>query len=265
MPQSDFTSVGFFHFGKDYEHPVQALKEAIEEFKTNGGMLKDALIVLPEGFNLGRYYGDDDDTANFDVGILCELAAVSESVGCAFVAGLIIADTPDIHPPYSSGYFIDGDQPIRLLTRKTLGDHTASPSPHRNYCNYTPLYGSFKSDFVVYRGVTIAALICRDAMDWRSYYHNDDQFMASFQSTDTAFRVMCIPANTERYFSKEATIGTKVADGLAWVRTVNVFANSHKNHLSFVSGLDGEIITSDAKGPVNCIRTVALEALRVQL
>jgi hypothetical protein len=99
-------------------------------------------------------------------------------------------------------------------------------------------------------------------MDWRSYYHDGDEFLISFHSGKIAHRIMCIPVNTDRYFSKEATIGTTVADGLAWVQTINVFANSHKNHLSFVSGPNGEILTPDAKGPQNRIETVAFESVR---
>jgi len=158
MKQSDFTSVGFFHFGTDHEHPIPALRSAIDEFKGRGGILKDALIVLPEGFNLKRYYGDDDDTANFDTAILDDLARASESAACAFVAGLIIADTPGVDPPYNSAYLIDGHQRIQLLARKTGEDHTVSGSPYRNYCNYTP-HSSFKSEVVCYRGVVVAALV----------------------------------------------------------------------------------------------------------
>jgi predicted amidohydrolase len=156
MGQPDFASVGFFHFGTDHEHPIKALNIAIGEFTRRGGTLKDALIVLPEGFNLGRRY-DDDSPANFEMAILGELQKLSSEIACAFVAGLIVRDTPGINPPYNSAYLIDGHKHKRLA-RKMLPDHTASGSNCWSNLNYTA-HGTFENEAVVYRGVAVAALI----------------------------------------------------------------------------------------------------------
>jgi hypothetical protein len=54
--QPDFSSVGFFHFGKDHDKPLLALEAAIADFKSTGRILEDALIVLPEAFNKGTIH-----------------------------------------------------------------------------------------------------------------------------------------------------------------------------------------------------------------
>jgi predicted amidohydrolase len=256
MGQSNFTSVGFFHFGTDHQNPITALKSAIDEFKGSGGTLNDALIVLPEGFNLGRRY-DDDSTANFETAIVGDLERLSEGEGCTFVAGLIIADTPGIYPPYNSAYLIDGHQHIQLLARKTTGDHTVSPYPYWKHYNYTP-HESFKSEVMSYRGVVVAALVCVDGLD--SARHNPE-FLKTFQNIETTHRVLCIPASTGEYFGPEYTSGSKVTQR-GGKQAIIVIANSHRTHPSFVSDLSGVIVSLDAKGPLNCIQTVPLEALR---
>jgi hypothetical protein len=123
--QPDFTSIGFFHFGKDHGKPLLALEAAIFDFKCKDGTLENCLVVLPEGFSLGRhYYGTEPPKV--DLSILDCLASVSADFRCAFVAGLIVADTPGVIPPHSSAYMIDGlcqpRQPI--LTRKKKKDNT---------------------------------------------------------------------------------------------------------------------------------------------
>ncbi len=121
--QPDFTSVGFFHFGKDYDKPIPALKNVITKFKSDGKCLENALIVLPEGFNIGKPYRQEE-RPNVNPSILDELALLSEMANCAFVAGLIIEDSPGIYPPYSSAYLIDGHFLKVCLSRKALPDDT---------------------------------------------------------------------------------------------------------------------------------------------
>src|SRR5690348_11956483 len=99
------------------------LERAIDDFKAKGTNLDNALIVVPEAFNIKKeYFGKE--RPNVDVIVLKELAKTSEDCCCAFVAGLIIADTPGIDPPYSSAYLIDGKETCQPLCRKALADNT---------------------------------------------------------------------------------------------------------------------------------------------
>ena len=255
MPEKAFSSVGFFHFGKDHHDPMGALEAAIDKSTLN---LEDALVVLPEGFSLGRYY-EEDLPADFDMSVLCKLARTSEETHCAFVASVVVRSTPGMaDPPFSTAYLVDGKSKIQPLTRKALVD-TTTASPKRKHPNYTP-YDSLDSFPMVHRGLGLAVLICRDALDWDQ--HDRDlftKFLDAFSKLEARHHVMCIPANTKMWF-RGLTTGCKATNGMRWPdSTINIFANSNREHFSFVSGNDGTILTPDVRGPLNHIETVLLE------
>ena len=56
-----FSNVGFFRFVAGYETPVPSLETALEKHGRVGG----SLIVLPEGFNIGKYYRNEG-RCNYD-------------------------------------------------------------------------------------------------------------------------------------------------------------------------------------------------------
>src|ERR1700722_18569415 len=97
----NLNSVGYFHFQEDFESPIPALDQAIEDFKKRGGVLPGALIVLPEAFNIRKPYFDMK-APDVNPAIRDTLATRSRIHGCAFVAGLIVDDAPGISPCYSS-------------------------------------------------------------------------------------------------------------------------------------------------------------------
>jgi hypothetical protein len=108
MPSENLSSVGFFHFGQGYDKPILMLELAIGDFKLRGGNLENALIVLPEGFNIGRsYYGKERPSTDWS--ILGALATLCHENKCVFVAGAIVDEGSNVHPPYSSAYLVDGD------------------------------------------------------------------------------------------------------------------------------------------------------------
>ena len=77
--------IGFFHFGRDYENPTWALAAALREADNP----TSALIVLPEGFNLGVGYRAPG-RRNFGRSVLHELRNLAKHYQTMFLSGLII-------------------------------------------------------------------------------------------------------------------------------------------------------------------------------
>src|ERR1700685_3197425 len=55
-PMDLITRIGFFHYGKHHSTPLDAFRVELEKLSKDA--IKGALVVLPEGFNLGRCYHD---------------------------------------------------------------------------------------------------------------------------------------------------------------------------------------------------------------
>ena len=69
---SAFRKVGFFQFVRNYEHPVAELRSCL--IATGGTeKLKQSVIVLPEAFNIGRDYDDQDHACDYGRSILSVL------------------------------------------------------------------------------------------------------------------------------------------------------------------------------------------------
>jgi predicted amidohydrolase len=262
--QPDFTSIGFFHFGKDHGKPILALDAAISDFKCKGGTLENSLIVLPEGFNLGRhYYGTEPPKV--DLSILDWLAGVSTAFRCAFVAGLIVADTLGVNPPYSSAYLIDGlcqpRQPI--LTRKKKKDNTETSRvfPDHNWvANYTAFL-DYEPRALAHRGLAIAALICLDAqsdMEPREDYDlRCDAVAKMLSDCKCQHRLLCIPANMSNGFCG-GQVGQNIILQESLRGTIHVLANSCAGQVSsFITKPQGEIVLNVGRN-VNQIATVPL-------
>lgn len=81
--------VGFFHFGSpDKSTPLRSLVQELEKKAAQGGeLLKGALIVLPEAFNLGVDYNDDGNwgKGNYAPSIKKCLMRVAEEFDVMFV------------------------------------------------------------------------------------------------------------------------------------------------------------------------------------
>ena len=117
------TGAGFLHFAKGYDAPLATLDAGLERCSAANGennTISDALIVLPEAFNIGKAYYDNNPPST-DPAFLSELSQRSIFNGCSLVAGLIVDDCPGISPPYSSAYLVDGAE-ITLLSRKVSKD-----------------------------------------------------------------------------------------------------------------------------------------------
>src|SRR5712692_8213275 len=98
------TKVGFFHFGSGHGAPMKALRCALREKAAKD--LHGALIVLPEGFNIGKCYHDTESDVNPEPDVIAALKAEALKYEIAFVAALIL----DLQQKKrNSAYLIDAD------------------------------------------------------------------------------------------------------------------------------------------------------------
>jgi predicted amidohydrolase len=268
--QPDFSSVGFFHFGKDHNKPIFALEAAIADFKSTGRILENALIVLPEAFNIGMtYYAPEP--ATFDLSILPDLSRVSTSSQCAFVAGLIIADTPGVYPPYNSAYLIDGSYQKRLARKRTQDDAEVSRVNGRGWsAKYTACFAPEPTP-IQHRGLAIAAQICKDAQSpehsvepYDGYISRCERLAIALRSFGCQHSVLCVPAHM-LYGFHEGRLGQNAIVREELKGTIHILANSCTGNVkSFVTEPQGEIILN-AGGNVNQIITVSLTNAPVDL
>jgi predicted amidohydrolase len=260
-PVPNINGVGYFRF-QTYEKPIEALDQALNDARTVGTILKDTLIVLPEAFNIKKPYFDLKEP-DVNPAICRQLASRSQEYGCVFVAGLIIDDTPDIRPCYSSAYLIDGaSTPVRLA-RKGRKDNSEVSNVEAAKSNWAPnytAYDSFEGCSVQHRGISIGALLCMDA--------ECDEFCEaltkSLHGHNAMYSVLCVPAHMKDGFCY-GHLGTNVFDSRPWRRTktVQVFANSHSGFLpSFITDANGNIVRrTERSQPENLIETMLLAEL----
>jgi hypothetical protein len=252
--QPPLAAVGFFHFGKGYSAPLAALDAELERVSATesaGDSLSNALIVLPEAFNLGRQYYHHEPPS-IDSSFRNDLSKRSLLYGCAFVAGLIVDDSPGVVPPYSSAYLVDGEE-IILLSRKASKDNTEATSATlgQHAANYTAFPG-FYSHVIRHRQVAIAALVCLDGQyeqgSARSVYASElEQLAKSFGSSSCAHKLLCIPARVGNGFCNGQP-GQDVAFNTPWSGIILALANGLPAHVaSFVTNSNG--IVQQPVGP----------------
>lgn len=184
--------LGFFHYGDEQSDPSGSLRAAIAEASQQED-LSDCLLVVPEAFNIRNGYF----TSNCyrDPSIKDALVQISLEFKVAFVAGLVEeGDSGELG--YSAAYLID-ESVCQCLSLKAVRDK--SPS-YKAFC------GGWDKP-ILHRGISIAALICFDAVDYdspRKERHNAVVEQASAFSVPHA--VLCVPARMVTYGSKEVAL-----------------------------------------------------------
>ena len=264
MQQPDFSRVGFSHFGTGHTNPIPMLKDAIKDFKSTGGNIENALIVLPEAFNIGgTYYAPEPP--NVDLSILGELSRLSTDSKCAFVAGLIIADTPDIFPPHSSAYLIDRCFQKRITRKEAQDDAEVGRVAGRGWSAKYTSCPSHESTPIQHRGLAIATLIRNDAQSGtlgpdEVYISRCDRVTSALRGFGCQYKVMCVPAHMSNGFwggqvGQDATLAEPLKG------TIHILANSCTSQVkSFVTNTNG-VIVSSIGGSKNQIAVVSLETL----
>lgn len=245
-----FRKLGFFRFVSDYNKPVASVKTAM----TVPGDISGSLIVLPEAFNIGKYYGEPGGDCDHSPRILDQLQTVAGSFDVTFVAGLIVEEPGGPRPPFSSAYLIDGAG--RTLVCRKHGDDRSDISPptaenvrlrlNAPITNRCPNYTPFETlpdvrNPIQYRDLSIAAMICMDC--------NDERVSGSVRegfSKQAGPKIVCIPVCMNKDFGDEAIAGM-------WPQNHVILANSNPNGCRSFISKDGTIIERDNRGPENSI------------
>ena len=231
--------VGFFHFVEAYEDPIGQLAGCLGE-KLASGRTGESLIVLPEGFNLGRKYnvdsrcGDQTKKKNPMFAAHCTLqilSGVAKARSLVFVVGLIDVDSID-GSKRNCAYFVDGISPPKLLCSKMNEDHSGEYEPCEVDC---PCNNPLEVG-----DLHIGALLCIDA-EWQSETDDRVKRAANDRRRDLLSKlgrenpgVLCVPGAfcTERSWENLPDLSGKGV----------VVANSIANRASTVVDNHGAVV-----------------------
>jgi predicted amidohydrolase len=234
--------VGFFHFVESYGEPLCELSRCLETqpAKRKG----EALIVLPEGFNLGRRYNIDwrceaqtrQTKPRFSAHCMVEfLDAIAKARSLVFVVGLIEGD----HAKRNSAYLIDGKNPPLLMCRKMNNDHSGEYEPCKGECQFKNPHDT--------GGVYISALLCMDAE--RQAEGDDEVKKAANCRRDHVLsalgrnpnrRLLCVPA---AFASSRSWTNDKYLSGKGII-----VANSTTACASAIVNQEGELVKEFGDG-----------------
>ena len=220
-PTCKVDRIGFFHFVKRHDSPIDALRRELsrEREALSGG---PALVVLPEAFNIGK----DDNTVGMvrtDPQILEQLVNVATDFNITMVAGLIVEEDETVLP-YNSGYLVTAEG-FQRLCRKQMDDGNGGK-------HYTlSARGSDKGNGVAYDSLYMFATICRD-IDLPT---RREMFHAAANVLGVP-SLECIPASMSAY--SLASFGSSV------VTEYRVLANSHPKGI-------GSTIVAPGRKPVS--------------
>lgn len=231
--------IGAFHFGTNHAAPLKSLELALQDASD----AREAVIVLPEAFNIGVAYRGEG-SRNFEPSIVGDLQRLADRFGVAFVAALVVREPGGPVTPHSGVYFIEGSRSA-LLCFKIGPDDMAG-------INYTPCTG--QADFsnpITYECVSIGALICVDANPTASLA---PILMPRLQTVVAASRIICVPAHmaTGNFANGKAGHDARLVS--PWRDKILILANSKGNGIdSFITDGNGRILEPTVGGPQNRI------------
>jgi predicted amidohydrolase len=236
--------IGFFHFGNGHGAPMRALR--CELRKKAPEDLKNALVVLPEGFNIGKCYHDSKAEVNPEPNVTRALKSEALKYEIMFVAALILESQ---QKKRSSAYLInaDGESP---LCHKMVPDGMGDYDPCRDCCD--------ENNPRAYGGALVGCLICADSdpprpLSWREPNEERARLSAvinKMRSRTTTPTILCIPAHPHTLSGGGAPS--------AWPNYTVIFASScdRAGHGSSIGHL-GQTL-AEAEGPANVITIVNL-------
>ena len=189
-PQKMLRKVGFFHYGDEHQSdPPGSLRAALTEASQQED-LSDCLIVAPEAFNIRNVYFSSSPCR--DPSIKESLVQISVEFDIALVVGLVEEGCAG-EPGYNSAYLIDGGVG-QLLSMKAGDDGWGS---------YKAYHQGGWDKPVLHRGISIGALICRDAAEFSSPpSERHKTVLEQLRAFKAPHAVLCVPARMGVYGSK---------------------------------------------------------------
>jgi predicted amidohydrolase len=246
-----FSKLGFFRFVANYNKPIESLESAIKAHCD----VSDSLIVLPEAFNISKYYRDAGD-CDYSRDILDQLRAVAGKGDVTLVAGLIVEEPDGPTPPYSSAYLIDGSG-AAVICRKHGADFSGAPpltpengrthwnvpiSERIRFSNYTPCEAaSNTANPLKHQGASIAAIICMDCDLPYVFRPIEERF-----SMMAGPKIVCIPACMNSVYLDDAIAAT-------WPEQYVILANSDSHGCRSFISKEGTIMMRDNHESENTI------------
>src|ERR1051326_2250532 len=233
-PAPTLRKIGFCHFGSSHpNNRISSLKTSLMKAAETTA-LDDALIVIPEAFNIHGGYLDNLHPRLLDSSIYESLLKLSSELKAAFVAGLIV--NGGRQPQYSCAYLIDGEI-SKLLSCKKDDDKTGNYDPCMFDCDQPLLH----------RGACLAALICMDASNGPDS-ERGMQLLNRVRHWRAANQILSIPSHMSAYNSQSVAA--------AWAKHVHVvLANSYPWMPSVIHlrGADQPLLFQDSDDQVKIV------------
>ena len=142
------TKVSFFHFGTGYAKPLEALESSLRA--KGRDELSGALILLPEGFNIGKCYHDQAAPEQPEADVISRLKLKAGEYDIAFVATLIL-EFEGIRR--NCACLIDAEDD-RLLCMKMVPDGMGDYKECTSACD--------ENNPILYGDAVLGCLICAD-------------------------------------------------------------------------------------------------------
>jgi predicted amidohydrolase len=241
---SMFSKLGLLRFVDDYGKPIEVLESAIKAHGDIGG----SLIVLPEAFNIGKFYRSEGK-CDYRPIVLQRLQSMAAAFDITFVAGLVLEEPDGPTPPFNSAYLISssGSTPI---CRKMVND-----DPENRIRNYTPCTDAYDLNNPLRCGdAWIATLICSDcarANEVDVFKRETDLAERLALKQDSLPQIVCVPACMGNGYGSEA-IAEK------WSNAYFILANSDKWGCTSIIAKHGNPLVLDRRGNENAIIWAAI-------
>ena len=189
MDVEKITKIGFFHFGKDYDKPMETLRRALNKWPRQ--TVSGALLVLPEGFNICRLYSDTNGTCTPVADVVSLLKVLTKEYDISILACLILEISGKKR---NCSVLIDGDDEFPIC-EKMVDDGS------QNYVPSTEDYD--RANPKPYKDVLIGCLICADSeppkpinyADPRPDIERCQSFRKAMKATEYAPEIVCIPSH----------------------------------------------------------------------
>lgn len=229
------SKVGYFHFGKDHDRPVETL---VRELKRLGNEASHTLLVLPEMIDVMADYAGGE-WGKYDPDFKTRLQRLCSEFNLAMIAGLRVPAGAG-EASYYNGAVLITSQGIQELHRKNGADG-------EDYVSYN---GLLDTNPALLDNLTVGAVICMDVeapfCRWGDG-QGDKNLFNRFQSRDAGqqdFKIIGIPANMS-HASGFNMIGEKELRNPVWRGHFVVLANSHADgHPSYIAKPDLQIVST---------------------